>query len=421
MALPLKENLSTADLLPKRSLQAWYRQQQASLAYRRGITHISQMSYQEAIAAFTQALEKGYAHPTKALVMRGLSRASAQDTLGATADFETVIEKVIESSRPTDSQRHTALAQAHFHRGQLRQQAGNEAGALADWSAAIDHWPRYPEPHYHRAQVYLDQGHHNLALADLDAALTANPNMVLAYLRRGNLRYQLGDIPGAAADWELAACNDFTLEEARQKLANIQRAADDDKLSAVLAPPLTAKGLRVEVHRSGSQLDIHVYRQLGTGVNYYSLPDVIREHLVPLHLAEVNRFQLIGHLAEVNRPEWNQSYELYKGLPCPPSNWQTAFSALMLFPPFGIPAFIQAAQVKTLYASGQYTEALRASKAVKGLCVAGSVALGFFTLLPLGYVAYDSMRETPTFNLVEQLEASPHRPYARIWQERSKL
>jgi hypothetical protein len=88
----------------------------------------------------------------------------------------------------------------------------------------------------------------------------------------------------------------------------------------------------------------------------------------------------------------------------------------------GIPAFIQAAQVKTLYARGQYTEALRASRSVKGLCVAGSVALGFFTLLPLGYAAYDSMQKTPTLSVVNQTKASPHRPYAKMWQgEESEL
>ena len=307
------------------------------------------------------------------------------------------------------------VAQAHHHRGMLRQQSGNEAGAFADWSAAIAYWPHYPEPHYQRALVHLGQGHYSQALIDLDEALTGNPTMSAVYMQRGNLRYQLGDIPGAVADWELAACNDFTLEAAKQKLATVQQNAYDDKLSAHLKEPLAAKGLTAEVHHNGSRLDIHIYRQLGTGVNYYTLPNLIREHLVPLHLAEVKTFQLIGHLDEVNRPEWNQSYDLYKGQPCPPSNWQTAFSTLVVFPPFGIPAFIQAAKVKRFYQRGQYIEALSASKSIKGLCVAGSITLGFFTLLPLGYAAYDSMQETPTFRFAEQqLGEGPHRPYGQI-------
>lgn len=411
-----------------RPFHRWYQSQTARLAYRRGVSFARQMSHEQAIAAFTEALEKGYLHPNKAHLARGLSYMHSKELAKAEADFAAVIsiEENSDCSWPQpDAKPDFVLAQAHHHRGLLRQHAANEAGALADWSEAIAHWPNYPEPHYQRALVHLGQGHHSRALADLDAALTGNPTMAPAYVQRGNLRHQLGDIPGAVADWELAVCNDFTLESAKQKLASVHQAAYDAKLSAVLAEPLAAKGLSADVNHSGAQLDIHIHRQLGTGVNYYTLPDLIREYLVPLHLAEVKKFQLIGHLADVNRPEWSQSYDLYKGQECPPSNWQTAFSTLVLFPPFGIPAFIQAAQVKKFYNRGQYLEALSASKAVKGLCVAGSVTLGFFTLLPLGYAAYDSMKEDPTFRIATEQTATketaredrPHRPYHEIYKD----
>ncbi len=398
-----------------RSLHLWYQQQAARLAYRQGLAHVRQAAHSEAIAAFTEAIEKGYQKSNQALFARGLSYARMRDVEGAIADFSTIIDE----ASPSKGQKRNAeaeflQAQAHHHRGLLKQQLGNEAGALADWSEAIAHWPNYPEPHYQRALVFLGQGHHKQAQIDLDAALEGNPTMALAYVQRGNLRHQLGDIPGAVSDWELAVCNDLGLESVKQKLASIHQAAYDAKLSAVLKAPLAAKGLTAEVTHSGSQLDIHVHRQLGTGVNYYTLPDLIREHLVPLHLADVKKFQLIGHLAEINRPEWSQSYDLYKGQPCPPSNWQAAFSTLVVFPPFGIPAFIQAAQVKKLYSRGQYVEALSASKSVKGLCVAGSVTLGFCTLLPLGYVAYDSMQAEPTFRVVAERLEQPHRPYQQI-------
>ena len=404
-----------------RPLQNWYQQQQAKLAYRRGVACARKTLHTQAIAAFTQALAQGYAQSNKVTVLRGLSRVAAKDTAGAIADFDTVIATDQSDSSAVD-QPDFILAKAYHHRGLLRQQLGNEAGALADWSGAIAHRPNYPEPHYQRALVHLGQGHHSKALADLDAAIAGNPTLSSAYMQRGNLRYQLGDIPGAVTDWEIAACNDFTLEAAKQKLATVQQEAYDAKLSAVLKDPLAAKGLSVEVNHSDAQLDIHVHRQLGTGVNYYTLPDLIRQHLVPLYLAEVKKFQLIGHLAEVNRPEWSQSYDLYKDQPCPPSNWQMAFSTLVVFPPFGIPAFIQAAQVKRFYNRGQYIEALRASKSVKGLCVAGSVTLGVFTLLPLGYAAYDSMKETPTFRTTAEQVGNPvHRPYQQIRQDNSVL
>ncbi len=405
-----------------------YQQQTARLIYRRGLTHLRHQSYVRADRSFSLAIEKGFSPIAKAQVMRGVSRIHLNDAEGAIADFEAVInaEQALKLDLPSQSispdvplplSTNIPLAQAYHHRGQLRQRLGNAAGALADWSAAIAHWPRYAEPHYYRALAHLESGEHRQALADFGSAIAADPTLAKAYLHRGNLRDQLGDIAGATTDWELAICNDFTLEEAKQKLANSQQAAYDAGLSDLLSEPLAAKGLSTKVQYSGSQLIVHIYRAVGTGINYYTLPDLIREQLVPMQLSGVNRFELIGHVEGVRRTEWNQSYDLYKGQPCPPSNWQAAFSALMLFPPFGIPAFIQAAQVKDFYSRGKYIEALSASKAVKGLCVAGGITLGFCTLLPLGYAAYDSMKEKPTFQVSERLTESEKTPYQQIFED----
>ena len=405
------------------SLNSVYQQRVAKLMYQRGVTHLRHQSYDKAAAALTRSIEKGFVPRAQAQVMRGISYVQLGLTKRAIADFEAVIhleqssELGLPSQTPLEVLLNIPLAQAYHHRGQLREQSGDEAGALADWSAAIAWWPRYPEPYYSRAIAHLKQEEHRQALADFGSAIAADPTFAKAYLRRGNLRHQLGDTAGATADWELAICNDFTLEEAKQKLTNSQQVAYDAELSDLLAGPLALKNLSVKVQHSSSHLSIHVYRAVGTGVNYYTLPDLIRQHIVPVQLAGVSHFQLIGYVKEIKRPEWNQSYDLYKGLPCPPSNWQAAFSALMMFPPFGIPAFIQAAQVKALYKRGKYIEALSASKAVKGLCVAGSITLGFFTLLPLAYAAYDSMKEKPTFQISEQLTESNKTPYQEIFED----
>ncbi|EDX86225.1 tetratricopeptide repeat domain protein [Synechococcus sp. PCC 7335] len=408
------------------SLKSVYQQQMAKLVYRQGVTHLRHQSYGKAVSAFTLAIEKGFAPSIQAQVMRGISQLQQGETEGAIADFEAVIGEALSYSKvspqidlspPLEAPLNIPLAQAYHYRGQLRQLSDDTAGALADWSAAIAYWPRYPEPYYQRALVYLGQKKHAEALSDLDRAIAADPTFARAYLHRGNLRHHLGDIVGATADWELAICNDFTLEEAKQKLVNSQQAAYDGELSDLLAASFALRNLSIKVQHSGSQLSIHVYRAVGTGINYYTLPDLIREQIVPMQLAGVSHFHLIGHVEGVRRAEWNQTYDLYKGLPCPPSNWQAAFSALMLFPPFGVPAFIQAAQVKDLYRKGKYIEALSASKAVKGLCVAGSITLGFFTLLPLGYAAYDSMKENPTFQISKQLTESNKTPYQEIFED----
>ena len=387
-----------------------YQGQTAKLMYRRGITYAQQQCYERAIAAFTQAIDKESSVSTDALIRRGICRMQTKDVVGAIADFEAIINAESRTSS------RFSLAQAYHYRGELRQAEGNEAGALADWSEAIAVHSRYPQPHYHRALMLLSQGCFDEALVDLDAAIEADPTCAQAYLQRGNLRHQLRDVPGAVTDWEYAVRIDFTLEAAKLKLESVQQAAYDAQLTEVLREPLAQKGLSVKVQHKGYRLDIHVHREVGIGVSYYTLPDLIREHLVPLQLAEITHFQLIGRAGEVNRPDWDQSYDLYKGLPCPPSNWQAAISTVFLFPPFAIPAFVQAAQVQRAYKQGKYIEALRASKAVKGLCVAGSIMLGCFTLLPLGYAAYDSMQETPKFKLAQKVERTSGTPYQEIFK-----
>ena len=75
----------------KRALPFICQQQAAKLMYRRGITYAQQQSHQQAIAAFTSALDKGYAHAAQAQVMRGISRINDQDIAGAIADFDAII------------------------------------------------------------------------------------------------------------------------------------------------------------------------------------------------------------------------------------------------------------------------------------------------------------------------------------------
>ena len=390
----------------------WYRQQIAKVRYQRGLTYASQTDHKGAIAAFTKAINSGHPQPAKVQLERGRSHLASNQIEAAIADFESIIK--------TNGATDFVIAQAHHYRGLLRQKAGNEAGALADWSAAIARCATYSEPHYQRGLVSLSQGLHKQALADFNSAIATDPTLTLAYLQRGNLRYQLGDIPGAVTDWEIAVCNDFTLESAKQKLAMVKQDAYDAQLTAVLQPLLAQKELTVKVNHNDTQLDIHIHRKLGTGVNYFTLHKLIQQHLAPLHLTEVSRFRIVGHLENVNRAEWDQSYDLYKDQPCPPSNWQPAISTLVMFPPLGIPAFIQAIRVKQLYKSGQYLESVRASKAVKRFCIAGSLTLGCFVLGPLAYVAFDSMKETPSFSVAEQPEGITRSAYQRIQKQQNQ-
>ncbi|MBE9080171.1 tetratricopeptide repeat protein [Romeria aff. gracilis LEGE 07310] len=365
--------------------QTWYRRQRAKLAYRQSLTLVRQAAPAAAIAAFERAIAD-HPEPSEVLVDCGLCRRQLGDSAGALADFEHAI-----------AADHTH-ARAYANRGLLRYENGDQDGALTDWAEALRYRPGYADVRYSRALVYLSRQDYAAALEDLDQALVDSPNLAQAYLHRGNLRQLMGDRVGAIQDWELAVCNDFGLEQAKQQLSEAKQTAYDQQLTHLLQPILAEpdpEKLNIQVHHSGNRLDITIRRQLGTGINYYTLPAQIRQRLVPLQLAEVEKFQLYGYVADSTRPEWSQSYGLYKGQPCPPSNWQMALSALLVFPPFGIPALIYAAHVKKYYQSGCYIESLRASKTVKGLCLAGSATLCFLAMFPLGYAAFASIRELP--------------------------
>jgi hypothetical protein len=60
-----------------------------------------------------------------------------------------------------------------------------------------------------------------------------------------------------------------------------------------------------------------------------------------------------------------------------------------------VTACIYAAQVKAAYNRGQYLEALRASKAVKRLCFAGTGLLCALALVPVGYTALTAIKNEP--------------------------
>ncbi|MEM9164954.1 MAG: tetratricopeptide repeat protein, partial [Cyanobacteria bacterium P01_F01_bin.4] len=336
----------------------WYRRQTAKLAYRRGSNYAKQTNYQQSIHALTQALDQ-HPNPADVYVMRGLSHWKLGEMGAAIADFESAL--ALDPTHP----------KAHGNRGLLRYESGDEAGALADWAIALVHCPNYAEIYYNRALVYAQQGCYAEALADLDQTLVIQPNWAEAYFHRGNVRSHLGDQVGAKNDWEIAACNDFSFEEVKEKLQAIQDTCRSDALTDPLQKALVEKKIAAQIERiDDHHLAITVHREVGVGISYFTLPGLIREVLIPLELPGITRFKLVGHVTNPQSPdwskqEWSQEYDLYTDQPCPPSNWQIALSTLVTFPPIGVTALIYAAQVKQHYKQGNYPAAVNASRVVK--------------------------------------------------------
>ena len=385
-------------------LKRVYQRQAARLAYRHGITHGQHRAYRRAITAFSWAITAGYPHPAKALVQRGINRLKLQDKAGAITDFNLAITAQQDTKTLSNLPSNLPVAQAYFYRGQLHQQSGEDASARADWAAAMACCPSYSLPYYYRAMSLLNEGDFRCALSDLDAAVEANPVFALAYFQRGMLRRRQGDVPGAIADLTYAVCNDYTLDEAKQALSSLQQKTDNAQLSQVLATPLAKQGLSVNARCKDNCLYVYVHRAAGVGVNYYKLPATIREHIAPLALDNVSHFQLIGRVGEATRPDWDQSYDLYKDRPCPPSHWPFVLSAAVMFPPLAIPASILAARVKRIYSKGKYVEALKASRAARELSLASSIPFAFFLLLSISYTPYSYGNERDAYSVAERLK-----------------
>ncbi|MEM8809744.1 MAG: tetratricopeptide repeat protein [Cyanobacteria bacterium P01_G01_bin.38] len=382
----------------------WYRRQTAKLAYRRGSNYAKQTNYQQSINALTKALDQ-HPNPADVYVMRGLSHWKLGSTKSAIADFEAAL--ALEPTHP----------KAHGNRGLLRYEAGDEAGALADWAIALVHCPKYAEIYYNRALVYAQQGRYAEAMADFDQTLTLQPNWAEAYFHRGNVRSHLGDQSGAKNDWEIAALNDFSFEEVKEKLQAIQNTHRSDTLTEPLQNALVEKQIAAQIERiDDHHLEITVHREVGIGVSYFTLPNLIREVLIPLELPGITRFKLVGHVTNPKNPdwskqEWSKEYDLYIDQPCPPSNWQIALSTLVAFPPIGVTALIYAAQVKQHYKKGNYPEAVNASRVVKRLCVAGTGLLCGLAMLPLGHTALASIRDetAPPQRTARTIDYSPEK------------
>lgn len=358
-------------------MHSWYARQQARLAYRRGCTLARQGSHRSAISMLSNALA---AHPDVATVYlaRGLSHRALGGLDSAAEDFMAAIGCAKDP------------AEAYFQHGKLFCDQGNTSAAVDDWQQAITTNPNHANAHYQLGLVQASAADFAAALASFNQVLAINPNWAEVYLNRGNVRQQLGDLEGATADWQLAVLNDACLTERVPQVAKTDGLAP---IKTILQEALHP--IEVTLKQQGKTLEIALNRQVGEGVSYFSLPNQIRDLLLPLELSEITQFSLVGYVGNVRGPEWEKSYDLYKNQPCPPCHWPTALAAIVTFPPVGVTALLYASQVKRFYRQGQYPDALRASKAVRRLSLVGTGAMCLLASLPLGYTAIKSIQNEP--------------------------
>ncbi len=357
------------------TIKTWYRHQRGHLVHRRGVALARQGNHDAAIETLHRALAD---HPEPVSLYLALAHSHAQ--LGDLEAAQHCLQLAIDQAANP--------AEAYYRRGKLRASQA-PAAAMADWQAALTANPRHGGAHYCCGLRQYQQQNYAAALDHLNETLAVQPNWGEAYLYRGHARQQLGDLAGAQADWQLAACNDATLR------SQIPTQPPKDMLRVERCLQEQLQPLTVDVQRQGRTLHIRLHRQVGQGVSYFDLPDRLRGLLLPLELGEITQFCLTGYVGDVRRPEWEKTYDLYINQPCPPSHWLVALTALATFPPLGVTALLYARQVQQFYQRGNYPDALRASRAVKRLMLVGTGAMCAMAALPLGYTSIESIRNEP--------------------------
>lgn len=87
-------------------------------------------------------------------------------------------------------------AEEFFNQGVKKFEQGDLFGALSDWNEAF--WVSSPLASFH-----YELGNLRRQWQHYQGAIAIDPTHANAYYNRGNLRYGLGDIPGAIEDYTI--------------------------------------------------------------------------------------------------------------------------------------------------------------------------------------------------------------------------
>ena len=128
----------------------------------------------------------------RGMIERGDANFDKGDWAGAIADYTKAIEL------------DPRCAEAWSDRGAARVSRGDREGGLADCTKAIELYPRYPMAWVNRGMAKGGLGDLEGAVADETTAIELDPKLVLGWLNRGLSKVSLGDHEGAIADYTRA-------------------------------------------------------------------------------------------------------------------------------------------------------------------------------------------------------------------------
>ncbi|EPS30065.1 hypothetical protein PDE_05015 [Penicillium oxalicum 114-2] len=154
-------------------------------------------SYEEAAAAFDQALEAGDLGEYEALA---LNMKATFTYLGgnATGALEG-LHKSIELD--------PSLVQSYIKRASLHLELGNKDAAADDFELAISHNKDDPDIYYHRAQLHFILGEFSEAAKDYQKSIDLDRSFIYSHIQLGVTQYKMGSVASAMATFRRTVKN----------------------------------------------------------------------------------------------------------------------------------------------------------------------------------------------------------------------
>ncbi len=164
---------------------------QADHSLNKGIAHISQGQYDEAIAELTKSIEFK-AKSAEAFNSRAIAYSAKGLSTQALADYTRAIEL------------NPKYVEAYYNRGSIFQETNQYDKSISDYTTALKLYPSLIHAYNNRGLVYQEMGQYKQAIADFTKALELNSNDAILYINRGNVFSRAGNIGRACHDWKRA-------------------------------------------------------------------------------------------------------------------------------------------------------------------------------------------------------------------------
>ena len=177
-------------------------------------------------------------------------------------------------------------------RAEQRRRRGDAAGALEDYTSALEREPQLAEAWLGRGELRMHQGELRGAATDLERALELDPDRLEVVLAHGALRELQQDLVGALADYERAVALAPRAPEAYHARAQLRAAqgdlhgarADLDRALALDPRAGSSRGLRAQLRAQTGDLigALRDYRQALVDLTSSGAADLagVRAHLL---------------------------------------------------------------------------------------------------------------------------------------------